>query len=293
MSGMMVVSKPDQENINILVTLNSNYIRPLKVMLKSLFLNNAGEQFAIFLMHTSLKENELEELDGYIKAHGNQLKVIFVDENCFDDAPILMHYTKEMYFRLLAYQLLPQNLERILYLDPDILVLNSIRELYETNLRGYLYAAAYHDKISIKEINKIRLYPYEINAYYNSGVLLMNLHKLRQEANEAEIYRFVEENRAKLIMPDQDILNALYAKQIKNLDEKLYNYDARYYSFYKLSSNGLYDMDQIIKHTVILHFCGKRKPWTKKYTGKFYSLYKYYEKLSDEISEKLQIPVLL
>ena len=264
--------------MNILVTLNSNYLKPLRVMLKSLFLNNTGERFDIYLMHTSLKTQELEDLKRFIEDHGSGLNVIHVDDGCFNDAPVLLHYTKEMYFRLLAYKLLPEELDRILYLDPDILVLNPVGELYETDIDGYLYAAAYHDKLSIKEINRIRLYPYEINAYYNSGVLLMNLKELRKEADEKEIYRFVEENRTRLIMPDQDILNALYAKRIRNLDELYYNYDARFYTYYKLSTNGSFDMDRIINHTVILHFCGKKKPWNKKYSGVFHSLYKHYEK---------------
>lgn len=267
--------------MNILVTLNSNYIKPLKIMLKSLFLNNSGQKFQIYLIHTSLENDELEDLDVYIEAHGSELNVVSIGKDCFSDAPVIFHYTKEMYFRLLAYRFLPQNLERVLYLDPDILVLNPVRELYETDINGYLYAAAYHDIISVKEFNKIRLYPYEISAYYNSGVLLMNLEQLRNEAEEKEIFQFVEENRAKLVMPDQDILNALYAKKIKNLNELYYNYDARYYTYYKLKNNGSFDMDQIINKTVILHFCGKKKPWNPKYTGPFYSLYKHYEKQAD------------
>jgi len=266
--------------MNILVTLNANYISPLKVMLKSLFFNNEGETFVIYVMHAGLKNEDLADLNAFIERHGGGMGNIMVGESCFADAPVHLYYTKEMYFRLLAYQLLPREMDRVLYLDPDILVLNSIKELYETDLSGYLYAAACHSVIAIKKINKIRLYPYEINNYYNSGVLLMNLARLRQESDEQIIYRFVEKNRIKLVMPDQDILNALYAKQIRNLDEKLYNYDARYYNYYKLTSNGFYDMDRVINQTVILHFCGKRKPWQKKYTGKFHSLYKHYEKIS-------------
>lgn len=269
--------------MNILVTLDANYLNPLKVMLKSLFQNNAGERFDIYLIHTSLKKEELEDLNRFIGVHGSKLNIIYVDENFFSDAPVLFHYTKEMYFRLLAYQLLPENLDRILYLDPDILVLNPVRELYETELGNYLYAAAYHDKISVKEISKLRLFPYEIDEYYNSGMLLMNLEQLRIQADEKEIYRFVEENRSRLIMPDQDILNALYARQIKNVNEKLYNYDARYYNHYRLTSNGVCDMEYIINNTVILHFCGKRKPWSKRYSGKFHSLYKHYEKCANGV----------
>jgi len=266
--------------MNILVSLDSNYLKPLRVMLKSLFLNNVNEEFCIYLMHTSLLPEEIEDLKRYISANKSRLEVIYVDENYFHDAPVPFHYTKEMYFRLLAFQLLPHDLKRILYLDPDILVINPIRELYDTEFDGYMFAAAYHDKLSLKELNKIRLFPYSIDAYYNSGVLLMNLESLRQNVDAQDIFKFVEENRPKLIMPDQDILNALFAKQIKTIDGKKYNYDARYYHYYKLARNGLYDMDHIIYNTVIIHFCGKKKPWHKKYTGKFHSLYKHYEKLA-------------
>lgn len=265
--------------MNILVTLNSNYIQPLKTMLKSMFLNNPHDIFTVYLMHSSLSVVELCEIKEFIENNNNRFEIITVKDNTFEEAPTLLHYTKEMYFRLLAYKVLPKEIDRILYLDPDILVINPIRNLYETDLTGYMYAAAYHNKLSIREINRLRLYPYEIDSYYNSGVLLMNLELLRLEDGEENIYRFIEENRLKLIMPDQDILNALYAKHIKSLDEKLYNYDARYYNYYKIANNNSFDMDEIINNTVILHFCGKKKPWQKRYSGRFHSLYKHYERL--------------
>src|SRR5690606_15249054 len=124
---------------------------------------------------------------------------------------------------------------------------------YRTDFEGCLYAAAYHDKISVKEINRIRLMPYEIRNYYNSGVLLMNLDLQREMIDEQVIFRFVEKNRSRLIMPDQDTLNALYSKYIKSVDETIYNYDARFYSYYKLKTNGKCDMDFIIHRTVFLH----------------------------------------
>ncbi|MBS4534164.1 glycosyltransferase family 8 protein [Clostridium sp. D2Q-14] len=266
--------------MNVLVTLDPNYIKPLKVMLKSLFLNNEEEKFSIYLMHSSLNEEELNDLNDYVKIHGSDLEEIAIDDESFSNAPTLLHYTKEMYYRLLAFKVLPENIDRILYLDPDILVINSIEDLYNIDIENSLYAAAYHDKITVKEINKLRLYPYEIDAYYNSGVLLMNLDLQRRKIDEKSIYAFVEKNKSKLIMPDQDILNALYSKNIKSLDEKLYNYDVRYYGYYKFKSSGKWDMDKVIKNTVILHFCGKKKPWKKDYGGKFQSLYKHYEKLA-------------
>lgn len=266
--------------MNVLVTLNSNYIKPLKVMLKSLFLTHPGEHFIVYVMHSGLTAAELDDLKRYTELDGQDLAVITVREDMFGDAPVVKHYSKEMYYRILAYQFLPAEMDRILYLDPDLIVINDLREMYDLDISDRLYAAAYHDRLSVKEINKLRLKAYDLEAYYNSGVLLMNLDLQRRKIREQEIFSFVEENRKRLILPDQDILNALYSKSIRPLDEIRYNYDARYYLYYKLVSNGAVDMDYVIRHTSIIHFCGKRKPWTKGYSGPFHSLYKHYERIA-------------
>lgn len=266
--------------MNILVTLDSNYLRPLKIMLKSLFLNNQNERFTIFLLHSSIKDEELIDLNNFINKNGSILEVLNVDNSFFSNAPSHMYYTKEMYYRLLAFKFLPDDIDRILYLDPDILVINQVADLYNIDLEEYLYAAAYHDIVGFKEINKVRFYPYEIHAYYNTGVLLMNLNLQRKYIDENSIFNFVELNHEHLTLPDQDVFNALFSKQIKSLDEKFYNYDVRYFTYYKMASKGEWDMEQVMRNTVILHFCGKAKPWNKGYSGKFYALYKHYEKLT-------------
>lgn len=268
--------------MNILVTIDANYMHPLKVMLGSLFSSNPGERFRIHLLHAGISEADLAGLGAFIKERGHELAAYRVGDEAFGDAPVLLHYTKAMYYRLLAFKLLPKDIDRVLYLDPDILVINPLRTLYDTDITGFLYAAAYHSLIPAKEINRLRLLPYEIDSYYNSGVLLMNLALQRALVDEREIFDFVEKNRAKLIMPDQDIINALYAKRIKTLDEKLYNYDVRYYRYYRIATNGECDMDFVIGKTSILHFCGKRKPWNKGYIGQFLALYKHYERLAAE-----------
>lgn len=275
--------------MNILVTLNSNYMKPLKVMLKSMFINNPNDSFTIYVMHSSLEKQEIDMLKEYVGNDGHILREIKITDDYFSDAPVLKHYTKEMYYRLLAFKFLPETLDRILYLDPDILIINEIRSLYDTDLTGYLYAAAYHDAAKINELNKIRLKAYEMEAYYNSGVLLMNLEEQRKKINERKIYDFVEENRKRLVLPDQDILNGLYSQYIKEIPEVLYNYDARFYQYYKLATKGEVDLDYVINNTSIIHFCGKRKPWLKNYSGKFHSLYKHFEKIAMQEQARVTI----
>lgn len=80
-----------------------------------------------------------------------------------------------MYYRLLAPHLLPSSLPRVLYLDPDILVINPLTPLWETELQGNLFAAASHTTVNdlVNGINRIRLKTDQ--DYYNTGVLLMDL----------------------------------------------------------------------------------------------------------------------
>jgi len=267
-------------SVNVLVTLDSNYLRPLKVMLYSLYFNNPGAKIDLYLLHSRIKPDELSDLEAYINQHGQRLFVLTAGDDDFADAPVVKHYTKEMYYRLLAFKYLPADLDKILYLDPDILVINSIKTLYDLDLSEWMYAAAYHDRLMVKELNKFRFLEYDLEEYFNSGVLLMNLKRQRELIKEEEIFAFVEKNKNRLILPDQDVLNSLYAKHIKKLDEIEYNYDTRFYKYFRFLSKGKINMDYVMRNTAILHFCGKKKPWHDNYSGEFHSLYKHYEKLA-------------
>lgn len=266
-------------SVNILVTLNAAYISPLKVMLKSLF-DNCSESLDIYLMHADIREAEINQLSKFVTRHGHTLYPLLVDKDVFSDAPVNSYYSKEMYYRLIAHTLLPYHVDKVLYLDPDILVLNPIEPLYRIELGDCFFAAAAHAKPMISYINKIRL-KIESNRYYNSGVLLINVGRLRTETDVSQLYNYIRKHVNELILPDQDVLNGLYWDKIKPLDEYLYNYDARRYRSYLISSKGRVNIDYIIHNTVILHFCGKHKPWHRNYPYRFGILYKHYQKMSE------------
>ena len=189
-------------------------------------------------------------------------------------------YPREMYYRLLAPHLLPGEVRRILYLDPDTLVINPIRPLWETDLRGNLFAAAAHTgKTELaNSVNQLRLGTE--GDYYNSGVLLMDLEAGRREIGPQALFDYVARHGRELILPDQDVLNALYSQRILPLEDALWNYDARNYSSYLLRSGGVYDLPWVMAHTAILHFCGKEKPWKPKYIHRFGILYQHYLQLT-------------
>lgn len=275
-----VKGKIMNKEMNLLVSLDQNYIPQLKVLLTSIYLNNPGVRCRLFLMHRKIPDTILDTLTGELKKIGYELCPVSVDESLFLNAPVMKQYPQEMYYRLLAGQLLPDNIDRVLYMDPDILVINSLQLLWETDIDTDLFAAAAHTgKTELaNNVNRLRLGTGQ--DYYNSGVLLINLRRCRTEIHPEDIFNFVEEHARELLLPDQDILNALYSTRIRPLDDILWNYDARNYNNYFVRSLGEADMRWVMEHTSVLHFCGKDKPWKPDYRRRFGVLYLHYMHLA-------------
>ena len=269
--------------IVLLTTLDQNYLPQLQVLLTSLFVNDPGEAIRLYLLHSGIPEEKLAAVRRQCGGYGYAFCPVRVDDGLFREAPVTRQYPREMYYRLLAPHLLPEDVGRALYLDPDTLVINPIRPLWETDLAGNLFAAAAHTgkAVLVSGVNQLRLGTE--GDYYNSGVLLMDLEAGRREIRPQAVFDYVEQHRRELLLPDQDVLNALYSEQILPVEDALWNYDARKYSSYLLRSGGVYDMQWVMEHTAILHFCGKAKPWKGKYPYRFGILYQHYAQLTRRV----------
>lgn len=260
--------------MNILVTLNRGYLYQLCVMLSSLIKSNPDTEFDVYVMNASLTEADFEAVRQRIPVDKCRLIDIKTGENEFADAPITDRYPREMYFRIFAAKYLPESLDRILYLDPDIVVLGSVKELYETKLDGYYYAAASHVKEVMRMINKIRLGMDDEGPYINSGVMLMNLELLRSSQSEEEVYNYIRDNEKLLILPDQDVLSGLYSDKIYPLEPLRYNMTERLMMYHMMTPENVRNISAIV------HYIGRNKPWKDSYIGK---LGVFYEEASKDI----------
>lgn len=283
----------ETHRIHILVSCDENYLPPLKVMLYSLFNNNPSETFRIHFLYSAVSEMERERLERFIaEVSGGTADLAAYDLNEeFSESPTTFYYTKEMYFRLLAFEALPETIERVIYIDPDCLVLNPIRPLYEMDLEGKLFGAAPHMIPTVQSFNKVRLSlssEADIKYYYNSGVLLMDLARQRQEIDKNDILHFIETALpVSKILPDQDLLNVVFTEQILPLDERYYNFDSRHHLTYRVMDEE-WTLDHMLDQTIILHFCGKKKPWRKHATGRFVSLYKYFKTKTEQADAEVE-----
>ena len=196
------------------------------------------------------------------------------------------HYLPQLRVMLTSLRLSHPGVQCRVYLlhrsNPDTLVINSLLPLWELELDGHLFAAAAHTgKTEIaNNVNRFRLGTE--GDYYNSGVLLMDLERCRNEIHTEELFDYVSNHGDELILPDQDILNALYGGRVLAVDDFIWNYDARNFSNYLVRSMGEADLDWVMAHTAVLHFCGREKPWKKNYRRRFRVLYRHYMNLADK-----------
>lgn len=269
--------------MNLLFSIDDRFYRQLITVLNSISLNSTTKKYDVYVILPS-DFNHLADLKRGCEALKMTLHPVVIPDDAFNDAPVSDRYPKTIYYRLLAHLYLPKNIHRILYLDADILCINDLASLYNIDLNGFMYASAIHTNLTnaTDVINKIRLQNFDSSGYYNSGVLLMNLDEIRRRVQPDDIYNYIQDHI--LLLPDQDVLNALYGKMIRSIPDELYNFDARNLRIYSTISFGEWDLDWVMKNTVILHYCGRDKPWLQKINhGKFTALYKNYYQMSNRL----------
>lgn len=140
----------------------------------------------------------------------------------------------ETYFRFFIPQLFP-NYKKMLYLDADILVFDDLRILYNEDISDYcmgvvqdtyLEVILKNDNIKMQTRPNLTYKEYfkqilgKLNIFYfNAGVLLLNLEKMRNDNIVKNLWEFSEKN-APLEYQDQDVLNAILESKVKFLDSK-------------------------------------------------------------------------
>lgn len=259
--------KKRMNGIRVAVTLNENYIYPLKVMLHSLF-TTQEEPVTILLVHTRIGKDSLADLKQFCDSYGEELVEIYVRDDIFAQAPIMSHFTKEMYYRLIFPWLLPME-ERVLYLDPDMIVNASLSSFFHMNLEQAPLAAV-RERLAIKDEHRKKLGLKEDTVYVNSGMLLMDLEEMRKMRKQEDVQTLLLEKEKDIVFPDQDMLNILWEGEIKLVEDA-----------YNLNPNILYITEyfsvlfkkKLKKYGKIVHYMGPDKPWNAGYRGGMYTLW--------------------
>lgn len=253
--------------MNILVTLDSNYINPLTVMLKSLADTNKEESITLYVAHSSLTCLDLKKLDR-VTANTNICVVpIKIDDRFFADAPRLKRVSKETYYRIFAPLYLPESVDRILYLDPDTILLNSLNAFYHTDFGDSLIIGAKHFDGPIDVWNRGRLGITHSKKYINAGIMLLDIRGMRSSFNMHHIFSMIKRYHSILFLADQDLINILYDGRIKTFTEFKINMDERTFRHILKKCSLEEGLEFVKDNTLIVHYNGKEKPWNETYNG--------------------------
>lgn len=259
--------------MNLLFAINRNFTDLLCNCIRSIVKNGGADHYDAYVLHSDLQDDNKIRID---QAAGKKVTFhyITVDESMFEGFPESNRYPKQIYYRLAAPLLLPRELERVLYLDVDLVVINSLEELYHTDFGGNYYVACSHVKELLTKFNQMRLGVENDVPYINTGMMLLNLEELRKIVTMRQIQRTAQKKMHTFLLPDQDLLAVMHGKKIKLVDTMRFNLSDRMLNIHNVNPrNEKIDLHWVRKNTVIIHYYGKNKPWKDNYSGSLGALY--------------------
>lgn len=272
-----------KNEIPIFFSIDDNYIPCLGVAIHSLEKNaNKNNNYKLIILNSGITEKSRAQIK---KMEQDNVKIEFKDisnlgEDIKEDMSLRLrdYYSLTIYYRLFIAKLYPEY-HKAVYIDSDIVLLDDIANLYNIDLGGKMIGAipdgVVHDTPPFKEYVKINL-GVEPDKYFNSGVLLMDLDKFRENKIEEKFIEILTKYNCETIAPDQDYLNFLCKGKIKYLP----------ISWDKMPE---YDKHLDVKDIHLIHYNMFKKPWHYKdveYSNVFWNIAKeteFFDTLKKEL----------
>ncbi len=214
----------NRKEIPIFFSIDDNYIPFFTVAAYSI-MDNASKEYSykFIILNNGLKKANEEKLK---KLENENFKIEFVDVNSKiksieKDLSFRLrdYYTNSIYFRIFIPSLF-KDYDKALYLDADIAVVDDISKLYNEDIGDNMLGVISDGVVNADE--RLVKYTHEVigiekGKYFNSGILVMNLKKLREEKIEEKFVRLLSEYNFDTVAPDQDYLNYLCKGSLKYL----------------------------------------------------------------------------
>lgn len=300
--------------MNIMIVTNSRYLPYAYVMLFSLFRNHEGTEISVYLPYEDLTETELSELESFCaRFPGKSLHPLYVGTAFKEQVRSRNGINVETYYRILGLKLLPEDMERILYLDVDMVIKGSLLPLYQTDLTGKAFAVCedIFGKINgFHEANKRRLAIPAQYSYFNAGVMLFNMGFLRTEQAADRMLENIYRDYERYEYNDQDVMNEMYYDRLAWVGWDMYNCPPCHYYLDKAASAAgrvefadyeelkalhgnaedflakhLNLTQRIYEQAAIIHYLADTKPWST--TRKAASVYEIFDRAYAQYSAAL------
>ena len=271
-----------EKRINIIYTLNDKFVPQVAAGICSVCENNKSAKITFYLISDGITEQNQQKLRDFVKTYGQDANIIEIgDLSKYIDFDFdTTGWNSIVLARLVLDKLLPNTVDRILYLDGDTIVRGDLRDLYDIDMGKSVIGASIEPTASRKHKAALDIE----GLYYNAGVLLIDLKKWRKEKTGQRILDYYAEHGGKLFANDQDAINGALKGEIYTLAPK-YNFCNIYMQYpyrylKKLVAPTEYfsptEFEDSIKNPVIIHYLGEERPWRESNTHKYRADYKKY-----------------
>ena len=260
-----VEQRPDvasvaRDAVSILMCTNAHFQQHAAVCLASLLANNPDFFFDIVIV---AQENEQLDEDRIQRSLVRFPNYVLTFRHFALPQDLLLplhpesHYTVDTYTRLWLGEFFPAEVERVLYLDADIVVVDSIRPLWTVDLGGALIGAV---DIPGSDRGVVRLAMRSEDGYFNAGMLIIDLQQWRATQAEQDVIDYIRANPDR-VRYDQDALNACFHSRTKRLDYK-WNAISPFFREPLALPLQRAEIEAVRRDARIIHFNGGSKPWS-------------------------------
>ena len=264
--------------MDVVFAVNQAFFRPLIVAIVSLLENNKTNNIVIHILYMDLGENEKQTLRGVVEKYLTEVRFYQISPAQLRNFPNPGMYSLASYFRLLIPAILDERINRVLYLDCDLIINGDLKDLWNTDIQDYSVAAVSDTTLSHSIIKDYIDYDFRREGYFNSGVLVINLKYWREHSVQESLSSYLVNHQTKL--NDQDALNSVLHGTAKFIHPK-WNCHTGYFAYPPLV---ITEQKKYIKYlwagARIIHFTGPVKPWYKECVNPYKSFYKKYEALT-------------
>ncbi len=254
------------EKIHIVFASDSNYAQHAAVAMTSILTNmEAPERAAFYLLDDEVEPAVRRKMQGTVEHFGSELSFIPVDASAFSELFVSGQLSRTAYFRLEMGTLLPETVQKAIYLDCDLLVKEDIQKLWNHDMQGHPLAAVPDLGImaSSKDWKKKQreLGLKQEDLYFNSGVLMVDLKQWREQDYGRRVEQLAHDNAYQ--HHDQDALNKAFYGNWQplplrwNVIPPVWNMFAKILLRTRFRKAAL----EARRDIAILHYAGGYKPW--------------------------------
>ncbi|MFD2598321.1 glycosyltransferase family 8 protein [Sphingobacterium corticis] len=267
----------------IVISFNQSYIVPAAVVISSTLdhLNSNAEVLFFCLLSEDLTALEKQ----YISELGNaRTTFVFhvVSSSLLANVDVDLRYGLAAYYRIFLPEIL-NDYKKVIYLDCDIVVRNDLAKVYHTIKLDEHYLAAVFEAMLPFQVAHLEEIGCPTNKYFNSGFLIMNLEKMRQENVSRKLLGIIQSR--KLEFPDQDALNIICSHKTIGLPPFFNSIRTFWLPQYKSAFLNLYkeeDWKAVQEHGTV-HYTGS-KPWNS-FTIEFDVWWNYFDRLPKNVKQ--------